>query len=855
MRPSPVPGRHVSRSPPTTRHSVATIESETTVAIDTLTTAHAGSMTGIDARETEALDGLNSTYAASRSAHEALGPPIGERAVARGEEYAGQYESCKIHERDSFWAGYLTDRRAEAQQKAARETAKGYAKSIVDTATKQAREATKGRSKDRCGVIAAAGRARDTADEQLDALRGSLDAARVEAIAQADSMLAQVSSAIGATLDATLSALERQEHDQRQAASDTGYLQQLLIEQIAHSSASGVQVAVGQAVLTITDVFAQLRATFALSPAPDADALAGLLGQASAALGGGVAAVISQVEAGAGAASSLLGQAGARALAALEGVTTTNAEQAAAQAASLAETLGSLGSNATATFGQQTDAFVSQAQSTATEGASGLEQVATGFDQTCTAIAEQVTAALADSEQKLSESLLQTLTGLDSTSDGIPKQAREAASHEQPAWKSIVKWVLIIAIVIVVALVIGPAVIGAVGAAAASLGAGAAAGTIGTLVGGAIVGAATSATIQVVNNVADGRTWHQGIGRAAIMGAIGGAFGAGAGALIGKYVTTVAFQAAANVAADAVLEVGTQLVTGEFSWEALGMSVMMSVATGGFGEIGAVKGLQQRFMAAGAGVVPGAGARAYGDSIRPSTGAPEPGAGRPVPTEEPGAPGRPAGPEAGPSRAAPVPARPRPSRPGPTREAEVDGSPGAADEVETSTRVGDTDHQVSVRQRPEGAEVWVCSGACGPLKAHVDDILPHVAPDSPARGPVAGASRRGRRARGPHPARARSPTSRSNGPRSRRSERGWQASGGRTRTSDGSSTPAAPTARPPGRAADRSTRSRTLPPGGAARRSTTVGRPSELVNNFPLPKRQQIMSRLNQMDPGPQASC
>jgi hypothetical protein len=58
----------------------------------------------------------------------------------------------------------------------------------------------------------------------------------------------------------------------------------------------------------------------------------------------------------------------------------------------------------------------------------------------------------------------------------------------QPRWKEVLKVLLVIAVIVVVALVVGPA-----------------AGTIGTIVGGAIVGAAAGATIQLGNNIIDGK--------------------------------------------------------------------------------------------------------------------------------------------------------------------------------------------------------------------------------------------------------------------------------------------------------------------------------------------------------------
>jgi hypothetical protein len=199
----------------------------------------------------------------------------------------------------------------------------------------------------------------------------------------------------------------------------------------------------------------------------------------------------------------------------------------------------------------------------------------------------------------------------------IRKTADENAAAVPPRWKSVVKWVLIIAVVVVVALVIGPFVIGAVGAA---LGTGA---VMTGIIAGAIVGAATSATIQVINNWASNQPLGQGVIKAALIGAIGGAVGGGFGAYFssaaqaGTTVVNTAFRqfmanTAINVATETVMNVVT---TGQFSWEALGMSVLSAVAVGGAlhaaGGLKGVKGIQEGMMGAGEG---------FGGAIRTSLG-------------------------------------------------------------------------------------------------------------------------------------------------------------------------------------------------------------------------------------------
>ncbi|AEI67982.1 DUF4157 domain-containing protein [Corallococcus macrosporus] len=594
--------------------TVTTIHSETDSALASLQATYDSSLMLVDEQESSTLDSVNSLYTQARIAHEALGPTVGDECVQLGEEYAEEYEGCKINKKDSFFAGYLTDRRAEAQMKAARETAKGYRKSLVDTATKQAGEAMKGRQRDRCGVIAAARRARETLDTQYEQLVSALESSRTQALSQAettrDSMLASVDSAF----IAELSRLDRHEHDQRQSVNDTGYLQQVLIELAALASAASIQNAVTGAIDTLVQALTGVRDLFATQSAPEGEHLERILAQAMGGLEGGLEGLVSQVEHGAAGALERVDGVGNQGLEAMLRLGQSSEEATAALVDSFTASMGALAAGATTGFGQQRDAFATQAQQVASDGTTGLETVATGFQTTCSTILTHVESALVDSADALEQSLRASKAQLDCD---IPIQAQEAASKEQPAWKGVLAVVLIIAIVIVVALVIGPAVIGAVGAAASALGAGAAAATIGTIVGGAIIGAATSATIQVLNNWASGERLMAGVGKAALMGAIGGVFGAGAGAIIQNAVKSVALQFVANIAADAVLEVGTQLITGEFSWQSLGMSVLMSVVTGGFGEVPRIKRVQQRWMARGAGIVPGSRARAFRESIAP----------------------------------------------------------------------------------------------------------------------------------------------------------------------------------------------------------------------------------------------
>lgn len=613
--------------------TVAALESETEAAIASLEAAFGDSLGKVDAQETTTLEEINALYESARIVHEALGTTIGDECIARGEEYVRKYEKCKIGRADNFRAGHLTDRRAEAQQKAARETAKGYKKSLIETASTQAQEAMRGRRQDRCGVIATARRARDTLDNQLAPQITSLESGRDQAITQADTLRDTLLASIESSRLSELARLDRHERDQLQAVNDTGYLQQVVIEQIALSAEASLQGSVAGALDIMRQALASVRGTFAEHVAPDTQVLDRMLSRAMGGLEGGLAGLVARVEGGVSQAEARLASVGGQGQHSITklGEDTTQGAQSIVE--SFAGSMATLAGNAASGFGQQRDSFVSQVRELTASGTAGFEQVVAGFKTTCATTTRHIESALEDSAKLLEQGLREAKAGLDVD---IPKYAREAAAREQPAWKAVVAVVLIIAVIVVVALVIGPAVIGAVGAAASALGAGAAATTIGALVGGAIVGAATSATIQVINNWKSGRRLTQDVGRSALMGAIGGFVGAGAGALIQHAMKGVALQFAANVAADAVLEVVTELVTGEFSWEALGMSVLMSAIMGGFGEFGPIKRIQQRTMALGAKAVPAARTRAHAEAPAPRPAEAEAAAARPA--AEPGRP-------------------------------------------------------------------------------------------------------------------------------------------------------------------------------------------------------------------------
>ena len=620
---------------------VAAVEAQTARAIETLGAARLDSLDAVDGVETDALDGVDALYTEGYDAHVALGPTYAGRAAARGEEYAQAYGRCMIFEadgswkKDGFWAGYLTNRRAQAQQNAARETARGYREAMVKAADDQAAMAMRGRRHDRCGVIAAARQTRAAVNGSHARLVTALEAGRTQAVAEAAAARDAALASIEGGLAATLHALRIAEHDGRQSLDDTGYLQQVAVEQAAHAAATAVQASVMQAVTQVEGALLAVRASLSAVRAPAAADLDAVVARAARSIDAGIDGLQQGMARGLSGAEAQLALAQDGAVAALQGDAQACSERVRNAAEAFTAQMDATATGAASRFAESGERHAEQVQTTADAGADGFLLAESGLTQVCDTMLDSIAGTLDESQARLRQDFEGKVAGLDSEETGIPKQAQEAASHEQPAWKGVLAVVLIIAIIIVVALVIGPAVIGAVGAAAAALGASAGvAGVVGAVVGGAIVGAISSGALQVVQNFASGRRLGEGVGRAMLIGAATGALGglAGAGlnaglnALVGqggRFVLSqgaqFAVRAAANIASDAVLNVGQQLVlAGHVDWGEFAQGMALSLVLHGSRR---VQAFQARVSAGSARATAGAVGRVAGPAAPGATGA------------------------------------------------------------------------------------------------------------------------------------------------------------------------------------------------------------------------------------------
>ncbi len=549
--------------------AVASVDAETDAAIDALNDAHATATDAIAEREDTALDEVNTRFQDGREDHEDKGTTFANAAVATGQDWADAYDQCRARPAndndptgdDSFTAGCLTVRRAKAQQDAACNTAGGMAKNMVDMGKQKGFALREQRTQHRCSVIAGASEAQTTLDSTLKGLISGLESGRASTLDGLAQAREANLSGVDASLEARFQSLGQQERQQRQAVNDSGYIQQVAVEQMAHELAAGLVKGVSSAMESLEQSLGDLRERLLEGDAPSPDQLMEILGAAEAAMGEGVGSLLEKMEEGAANAEMSLLESGQTAASALADITGGNAALTSESEQGFTVELNELVGAATEAMAQLADSHIANAQASAATGTQSMDQLVAGYIETTAGIYTQVDSVIGTSLGELDAELTSMEEGLEAK---IAAEAWRAASKEQPAWKGVAAIVLIIVIIIASIVV----TVLTAGAAAAALGP-----ILGAAVLGAVVGAVSAGLIQVINNWAAGealtKNLVQSIVMGAVGGAIGGAIGAGANGLAqvgvnaairagSSTLTRTAINVGVNLAGDMVAEGATQ---------------------------------------------------------------------------------------------------------------------------------------------------------------------------------------------------------------------------------------------------------------------------------------------------------
>jgi hypothetical protein len=556
----------------------------------------------IETQEGQQLQALDRLYQAGDQRFRAAGQTVGGEAAARGPVLAEEYMRGLVDEDDDFWDGPLTYNRGKARADTAREISKAYHDGLIDEANKQADQALQGKARDIESVHATAGSAREALRQQHAATLATVEQADTAALEQADTARTGLLDAITQALSGGQQMFDQLEVSLVENIRSSAQAQAAALEQQAFELTGAAQEQIAQTVNGLVEAGTALSAQVQGAAPPPADTLAAMLSAATAEVDAGVTTFQMQLEESLGLGEQQLADASFTVSDGLATSTQQGLDGATTSATDLGSSIQGIADSAAGTFEtieQQHDSGLTRTTTTAKEG---FDHALDGVRQTYGEMSKGLEQGFERSGAGLEQGLRGALTKME---DEIRTKADENAAAVPPRWKSVVKWVLIIAVIVVVALVIGPFVIGAVGAA---LGTGA---VMTGIIAGAIVGAATGATMQVINNWASNRPLGEGVVRAAIIGGIGGAVGGGFGAYFssaaqaGTTVVNTAFRqflanTAIGVATETVMNVVT---TGQFSWEALGMSVLSAVVVGaamhGAGGLKGVKGIQEGAIGAG----------------------------------------------------------------------------------------------------------------------------------------------------------------------------------------------------------------------------------------------------------------
>ena len=544
---------------------------------------------------------LDTVYAKGAKDFRATGKKAGAQAITEGKDRMTTYhQKMKYHsdgteKKDSLAEGYLTNRQVKARKKAAKIASESYRDSLIESANEQATKLMGGKGEDRKKVIDAVKSAQEQLKAHYDQTLKALNGQKEQALTQAKTTHTQLLTGIDQKLQMVKANFTQQLRAQLQGI-DQGVQQQVAhLQQQSEHATSRLLSLLAQVASELVVQLQEFRDFLNGAPLPNPAALQNLLALINSDLGSKIAETK----------DTFLGR--------TQETMDALAESGQAAGASLQK----IGANAQKSMATTLEGYLKGTTMMAQEGVKSLQQLSSGhgkmtdqlqesgrkgFEQLNAQVQEnfnlmktQLETAFADAIPKLEAGLLKALgeKSNENTNEKemhglISKKAEEAASKEQPAWKSIVKWVLIIVVVIAVALIAGPFVIGALGT-FAGMGA-----TSAAIVGGAIVGAATSATIQVINNWAAGDSLFKDLGKAALTGAIGGAAGAAVGVGLNGFKALAAegFKAAAIKFAiesfvDIIVDITLKVSFGDIklenlgkldTWKQIGMDALISTA-------------------------------------------------------------------------------------------------------------------------------------------------------------------------------------------------------------------------------------------------------------------------------------
>ncbi len=549
------------------------------------------SLANVGTMESAQLIKVDQLYAQANTAYQAAGQAAASGARSKAATMARNYEARVTGERDSLLDGYLTDRRWRARGKAAREVGKQYADALREEATRLAAEAAANIGQDKQIVRDTAKGGRDAISAYQTALLQQVDTAATQVRSQVEQARADNLAAVASALTSATGQM-RGARDQQLGAIDAQGAQILQgVEQQGKGARESVSKALSAAVNKVQAGLEEIRGALTGAAPPTSDVVAAKLAEAEAELAGQLQMVRGQLSSHAASAAAQIGSSAQAGITGLQSTGEAARSAGDALAAQVETSFTQLGTAASQTATQLQAGFTQQMTQLGAGAKAAIKQVEDAVQQGYASLSQRLTEGAQRNSAALRTELLSVVDT--QMAAKVREEAEKAAAKEQPAWKSVVMWALIIIVVVLVAVFLGPLVIGAIGGAAAAMGASAAAaGAIGAIVGGALVGGATGGVVQVISNWGHGEDLGNGVGQAMLVGAIGGMVGGAAGVGLNAAGAGAATSFGVGVGVDVAYDTVVNAITGSLTWENFAKGLITSLIMQGSGNVRAIKDIQ-----------------------------------------------------------------------------------------------------------------------------------------------------------------------------------------------------------------------------------------------------------------------
>jgi len=582
--------------------AVGAIRASTTAARQRLQTEYQNSLAKLAQIERTMAERIAAPFNKAAQDFRAAGVKVGQEAIPIGAEFQGQYAKESPPEPSNFVTEFLEsfDRETyvanwrKAKVEAARDLAASYDEGLRKDANEKAIQLAQNQPPVVQGMQELVATTRSSLQVKYTAALEQLNQSEQQVLQTASTALNGQLQGIDRTLNGTLASLQQMQATQLSQLKGVGQQQKLGIDRTAKQATAALQQGVNQANDSLQGAFQQFSEQARSIKAPSLQVIQAVIAEAQGQLNSLIADARTEVETGITNAAQEIVQQSQQTVGSLNTLGQQAASSGAAVVQELSTSIAQAVQSASQTFSQLQIGHTNAVKASADKVTGEFKQMTGDVEQKLDGVIQNLTQKLDESAGQLENGLRGSLGNLRSE---IPKKAQEAADKVQPAWKSVVKVLIDIAITVAVTVAIAALAASGVGLVAA----------IGLA---ALIGAAGALVKQGANDLIDGKmsSWKTYATQAGF-GAVGGVLqmvGLRGAEKAAGWLTNTAGKTAAKFGIEALGETGAdisqRLAAGDkFSLAMLGVSFGTSLLggaggealNGAFGKLGAKLGVNK----------------------------------------------------------------------------------------------------------------------------------------------------------------------------------------------------------------------------------------------------------------------